>query len=100
MRADVSGNFSAARRMPDKCSLSKVKRFDEIRQIVGVGIHVIAVPRLLRSAMTAAVMRNDTISVLAEENHLCVPCVRTERPTVARTRRAVPYPNLWTKSSL
>src|ERR1700693_324592 len=82
MTADVAGDFSAAGRVPDKCGLSKVKRFDEGRQIVGVRIHVIAVPRLVRSAMTAAVMRDDTISVLAEENHLCVPCVRIERPTV------------------
>ena len=32
--------------------------------------------------MTAPVMRNDAIATLAEEQHLPVPVVRAQRPTV------------------
>ena len=51
----------------------QVEMLEQRRQIVGVGIHVVTVPRLAGAAMAPAVMRDDAISVMAEEEHLGVP---------------------------
>ena len=42
----------------------------ERREIVGVGVHVIAVPGLAGMAMPTAVMRDHPKALLAEEQHL------------------------------
>ena len=57
--------------------------FDELRQIVGVMIHVIAVPRLTGAAVPATVMRDTTEPVVREESHLVFKRIGGERPAVA-----------------
>src|SRR5258705_8681861 len=49
-------------------------------------IHVVAVRHLARAAMPAAVMGDDAIAVLEEEQHLGVPVVAGQRPAVAEHR--------------
>src|SRR5215510_7147925 len=61
----------------------QVELFCESREIIGVGVHVIPVPRLGGAAVSAPVMRDDSETLLAEEQHLCVPVVCGERPAVA-----------------
>jgi hypothetical protein len=94
MTPDVARYFASAGRMPDKRGLLQVKRLDKGRQIVCVCIHVIAIPWLVRSAMTAAVMRDDTMSVLAEENHLRVPGISGKGPPVRKNDRVPAAPIL------
>lgn len=60
----------------------EVKFFCERCEIVGIGIHVIAIPGLSGTAVTAPVMRDDSIAPLSEKHHLCVPVVRSEGPSV------------------
>ena len=45
------------------------------RQVVGIVIHVVAVADLTGSAMAAAVMGDDAIAVIEEEQHLRVPVI-------------------------
>ena len=59
-----------------------VEGFDELRQVIGVGVHFVAVPGLARSAMAAAVMGNAAIAVVGEKQHLVFPCVGAERPAM------------------
>ena len=60
----------------------QVERFDERREIVGVGVHLVAVPRLARAAVAAAVVRDAAVSAVGQKDHLVFPGVRAERPAV------------------
>src|SRR5712692_11014423 len=60
----------------------KVKLFSQSREIVGVGVHLVTFPRLGGTAVTSPVMRDDSIALLAEEQHLSVPVIRGERPAM------------------
>ena len=82
MPPDVAGDFSAAGGVAHMDRVLQIKLFRERREIVGVGVHVVAVPRLGGTAVAAPVMRDDAIATLAEEQHLSVPVVRAERPAV------------------
>src|SRR5258708_8502808 len=60
----------------------QVKFFRESREIVGVGVHVVTVPRLGGTAVPSPVMRDDSIALLAEKQHLSIPVIRGERPAM------------------
>src|ERR1700722_14451459 len=87
MAPDIAGHFAAAGRVADMDRVPEIEKIGELRQIVGVGVHVIAVPGLVRTAMATTVMGSHPVAVRCEEQHLAVPCVRTERPTVAEDDR-------------
>ena len=61
----------------------QVERFDERREVVGVGVHVVAVPGLARSAMAAAVMGDAAVSAGGQKEHLVFQGVRAQRPAMA-----------------
>jgi len=61
----------------------EVERLDELGKVVGVGIKVVAVPWLTRSAMPAAIMGDAAIAARGEEEHLVLESVRAERPAMA-----------------
>ena len=83
MAADVAGDFAAAGRVADMDRVLQVERFDELRQVVGVGVHVVAVPGLARSAMAAAVMGDAAVAAGGQKEHLVFPGIRAERPAMA-----------------
>src|SRR6266852_3327857 len=60
----------------------KVKLFSQSREIVGVGVHLVTFPRLRGTAVPSPVMCDDSIALLAEEQHLSVPVIRGERPAM------------------
>src|SRR5271170_3852617 len=82
MPSDVTSDFAAASRVADMDCVLEVKLFGEHCEIVCVRIHIVAVPRLGGAAVAAPVVRDDSVAVLAEEQHLPVPVVRGERPSV------------------
>jgi hypothetical protein len=61
----------------------QVERFHQRREVVGVGVHVVAIPGLARSAMAAAVMGDAAVSVGGQKHHLVFPCVCAQRPAMA-----------------
>ena len=61
----------------------QIERFDESREVVGVGVHLVAVPGLARAAMTATVMRDAAIAIGCQEEHLRLPAIGAQRPAVA-----------------
>ena len=83
MAADIAGDFAAAGRVADVDRVLQVERFDERREIVGVGVHVVAVPGLARAAVAAAVMGDAAIAAGGQEEHLVLEGVRAQRPAVA-----------------
>src|SRR5271156_3359594 len=82
MTANITGNFSAAGGVAYMDCVFQVELIRQHCEIVGVGVHIVAIPRLGRTAVAAPVVRDDSIAVLAEEQHLSVPVVRGERPAV------------------
>ena len=83
MAADVAGDFSAAGGVTHVDCVAQIQRLGERREIVGVGIHLIAVPWLAGSTVTAAVVRDTAVAVEAQKHHLVFPGVRAQRPAVA-----------------
>ena len=80
---DVAGDLSAASRVADQGCAVQVQRFDECRQVVGVGVHVVAIPRLARTAVAATIMGDTAIAVGRQVDHLAFPGIGAERPAVA-----------------
>src|SRR5579864_9114961 len=87
MPPDVTGNFSAAGGMAHVDCVLQVKLFGQRGEVVGVGVHLVTIPCLGRTAMTASIVRNDPIAILTEEQHLSVPVVRAERPAMTENYR-------------
>jgi hypothetical protein len=75
MTTDIVRDFAAAHRMPDDNDVLEVQLDDQFSEIVGVLVHIVALPRLVGATMTAAVMGNNPVSMLTEEQHLIVPGV-------------------------
>src|ERR1035437_9287092 len=51
-------------------------------EVIGVGIHFVAVPGVAGPAVAATVMGNTAITLGRQEEHLRPPTVRTQRPPV------------------
>jgi|ERR1700693_5394178 len=49
-QADIAADFALACRMTNMNRVLQVKLLDEFREIIGVGVQVIALPRLARAA--------------------------------------------------
>jgi hypothetical protein len=68
-------------------NLVQIKRFGKRREIVSVCIHVISIPGLARSAVTAPVMCDAAVPTGSQKEHLVLKCVCAERPSVAENNR-------------
>src|ERR1700733_9291861 len=80
MPSNVTRNFAAAGGMANVDCVLQVELFGKSREIISVGVHLVAIPRLRGTTMPSAVMRDNSITTLAKEHHLSVPIVGTERP--------------------
>src|SRR5262249_42708445 len=80
---DVSGDLTATRGVADVDSVLQVQGFDQRREIVGVGVKIVAVPRLTRAAVTAAVVRDAAVAARDQEEHLVFKRLRAQWPAVA-----------------
>src|ERR1019366_7878554 len=81
--SDVASNFAASGGMADVDRVVQIERFDELREIVGVSIPLIAFPRLTRTSVPAAIVRDAAEIVVGEKKHLVLKRVGIERPAVA-----------------
>ena len=52
---------------------------DQLGQIVGIAVHVVAVPGLGRTAVAAAIVRDYAEAMFTQELHLAVPGIGAER---------------------
>src|ERR1700722_16972539 len=83
MASDVTGNFSAPGRMAHVNCILQPQLIGKRCKIVGVRVHIVAIPRLRGTPVPAPIMRDDSVAALAEEKHLSIPIVRGQRPSVA-----------------
>ena len=73
--------------MPGQTDVFQMEPVDQLGHVVGILVHVVAVPGLVRTAMAAAVMGDNAVAVSAEEHHLGVPGVGRERPAMREQDR-------------
>jgi hypothetical protein len=70
MPRDVADYFAAAGRVTDMHGILEVQVRGQRRQVIGIVIHIVTVCRLARASMAAAVMGDDPIAAIQEENEL------------------------------
>src|ERR1700729_2550329 len=87
MARDVAGQFSTSRRMPNQYCAAKIKRVDELIQIVSPGVDIVAQSRLIGIAVTPPVMGDSTVTLAIEEQHLRFPRRAGQRPAVRENDR-------------
>jgi hypothetical protein len=68
--ADVASHLAAPGRETDEYRIAQVEPVDQRRQVVGVRVHLVAVPRLGRPTMTTAVV-GDAAVVWEAKNGIC-----------------------------
>ncbi len=68
--------------MPDVDRVLQVEVLGHRRSVGGVVVHVVTIADLGRAPVAAAIMGDDAEASGDEEQHLCVPIVRAERPAV------------------
>jgi hypothetical protein len=56
----------------------QIKGFDQLGEIVGVGVHVITLPRLTGPPMTPAVSSNAAVALVDQKKHLIFKGIRVE----------------------
>ena len=76
---DVMHNLAATGRVADVDSVLEIEMRRHCGEVIGIVIHVVAVADLAGPAMAAAVMGNDAIALIEEEQHLCIPIVGRQR---------------------
>src|ERR1700722_17537478 len=92
--AEVARHLPAAGRVPDVDGVMQVKVLDQVGQVVGVVVHVVALADLCRAAVPAAVVGDHPIAMVQEEKHLGVPVVSRQGPPVAEDDRLTGTPVL------
>src|SRR5699024_3176311 len=60
-----------------------IEELDELGQVGGVRIHLVASPRLARATVSSPVMGDRAVAIRGEEEHLRLPTIRVEGPPVA-----------------
>jgi hypothetical protein len=85
--ADVPGHLGAAGGVADQDRVMQAERLDQGGQVVGVGVHVIAGPGLVRTPVAAPVVGDGAVAVGRHVEHLVVPGVGVQRPAVAEHDR-------------
>src|SRR6266478_3141878 len=84
---DVAHDLTAPCGMADQSYVFQIQLVEQRSQVIGIRIHVVAIPRLARTSMAAAVVGNNAIAVLSEEQHLCIPGVCVQRPSMRKNDR-------------
>ena len=81
--SQIAHDFPAAGGMADMDSVLEIEMRRHSRKVVRIVIHVVAVGDLSGPAVAAAVMGDDAITVIEEEQHLRVPVIGRQRPAMA-----------------
>src|SRR5476651_1550405 len=63
MARDVAGQFPASRRMPNQYCAAKIKRVDELIEIVGPGVDIVTGSRLIGIPVTPPVVGDCTVTL-------------------------------------
>ena len=81
------GRFSAPGGVTDMDGISQVEMFNDCGSVGGVVIHVVTVAHLRRTAMATPVMSNDAVALAEKIEHLGIPIVGAQRPSMMEDDR-------------
>ena len=65
----------------------QVERLGQRREVVGVCVHVVAVPGLARAPVAATIVRDAPVAAGGQKEHLVLEGVRAQRPAVTEDDR-------------
>jgi hypothetical protein len=82
MASDISRDFTATGGVTDERGSFQIKRLDQSRKIVSVAVHVVSSSGLARPAVATAIMGDHPEAVLSQKQHLAIPRVSVQRPSV------------------
>src|SRR5947208_16219437 len=83
MLSQIMRHLAAAGGMTNLHGVLPIKMRGSSRKVGGIVIHVMALARLGGPAVASSVMGDDAIAVFEEEQHLRVPVIGRQRPTMA-----------------
>src|SRR5436190_10075115 len=83
MPSQIMRHLATAGGMTNVHGILQIKMRSQSRKVVGIVIHVMAVARLGGPAVASSVVGDDAITVFEEEQHLRVPVIGRQRPTMA-----------------
>ena len=84
---DGAGRLAAAGGVTDMDGVAQVQLRDDLGDIGRVVVHVVPLPDLGRPAVAAAVVGDDSITLVDEMEHLRIPIVTTQGPAVVKDDR-------------
>jgi len=79
---------------PTWTDVLEVELFDDRCEVVSVGVQVVAVPGLARTAVAAPIVSNASIPPGGQIEHLVLESIRGQRPTMAENHRLPTAPIL------
>src|SRR5208283_3059735 len=82
MPRDVADDLTPAGGMTDHGCIFEIEMVHQLGKILGVLIHVVALPGLARASMAAAIVGDNPIASLSEKQHLGIPGVGAQRPSM------------------
>jgi hypothetical protein len=65
----------------------EIELSNKLREIVGVGVHVVAAPRLARTSVAATIVGDAAISLRSQKEHLVLKGIRGKWPAVTEDHR-------------
>src|SRR4029077_1726561 len=83
MTGEITHHLAAAGRMADVNRILQVEMVGDSLQIIGIVVEVMAVGYLRRTTVPAPIMGDNPIAVFKEEQHLRIPVIGRQRPTMA-----------------
>ena len=76
MTANVTGDFTTARGVADVDRVAEVERCDQLGEVIGIGVHVVAVPGLAGAPVASAIVGDTSVSAHRQKDHLVFPRIR------------------------
>src|SRR5260221_2404461 len=68
--------------MADHDHILQVQVIDDCGQVIGVLVHIVAVPRLIGTPVTPAIMGDHSVTLLTKIKHLRFPGIARQRPSM------------------
>src|SRR5436305_7430996 len=84
MPSQIMRHLTAAGGMTYVHGVFQIKMRSQRCKIVGIVIHIVTVARLGGPAVAASIMGYDAIAVIEEEQHLRIPVIGRQRPTMTK----------------
>src|SRR5450631_1203260 len=82
MARDVAGDLTAAGGVADVNRVLEVQRGHQRGEVVSVGVHVVAIPGLTRTAMSTPIVGDAAVSTRCQKENLVLEGIGAKRPAM------------------